>query len=317
MRVSINIVTWNDARYLDELFASLRAQTFRDFTVRIFENGSTDGETIPYLLREEPHWLAARSTKHVSTAAAKNQLIRLAMDRDRGNPEEHLILLAEADTVWHPEMLAHLVKKVEEDLSVDAVQPKMLRAFSERGDFDADTVHSDIIDSTGGEMIGRWTLHDRGAGVMDREQYDRDPNPVLPTNGILLIRATALKDIAADDAVFDETFVGANEDVDFAFRFTRAGHITSYVPAARAHRYRGTAVETPSKYMRTKTSHAKDGWILSLKHGGALSVITALLLAPFLGALELLPLAFRRRRVAQEQSILSFKELHQTYRARA
>ncbi len=243
MHVSICIATWNDVRYLPELFASIRAQTHTDVTVRLFDNGSADGETIPYILREEPRWLAGRSTKHIGNAGAKNQLVRMALERFHGDPSQHAVLLAESSTVWHPNMIATLVRALEREPSIDAVQPKILRAFSERGDMDADAVQSDILDSTGGVLLPRLRLRDRGAGEMDRGQCDDNVDPVLLMQSVVMIRALALADVLLDGKMFDESFGDAAEDIDFALRFVRCGHPTHCVSSARAHRYRGFATE--------------------------------------------------------------------------
>ncbi len=41
--VSITIVTWNSAQYLEECFASIEQQDYRDLEVIIVDNASTDG----------------------------------------------------------------------------------------------------------------------------------------------------------------------------------------------------------------------------------------------------------------------------------
>lgn len=304
MHVSICIPTWNDVRYLSELFASIRAQTHTDVTVRLFDNGSADGETVPYILREEPHWLAGRSTKHIGTAGAKNQLVRMALERFHGDSAQHAILLAESNTVWHPTMIATLVQALEDDPSIDAVQPKILRAFSERGDMDTDAVHSDILDSTGGVLLSRLRVGDRGAGEMDRGQFDANMNPVLMTAGVTLVRADALADVLIDGKLFDESLGEIVEDCDVALRFVRAGHPTRCVPSARAHRYRGFATEL--RDVR---------WLRRLLHRDHV--------APSGGSIafrSLLALHWKQRRlrgVFTDRDILTLREVRAAFRPRA
>jgi GT2 family glycosyltransferase len=304
MHVSICIATWNDVRYLPELFASIRAQTHKDVTVRVFDNGSNDGETVPYILREEPHWLAGRSTKHLGNAGAKNHLVRMALERFRGDPSQHAVLLAESSTVWHPEMIATLLRVLETNSLVDAVQPKVLRAFSERGDIDADAVQSDILDGTGGMFLSRFRMRDRGAGEMDRGQYDENTDAVLLMNGVTLLRSTALVDVLLDGKIFDESFGDAAEDVDFALRFVRCGHPTQYVPNARAHRYRGFA---------TQLRDAR--WFQKFMRQSA----PARVLAPsaFRTAWALRWKQWTLRRVFFDRDILSLGEVRSAFRPRA
>lgn len=239
MHVSINILTWNDRRYLPELFGSIRQQTHGDVTVRLLDNGSSDGETVPYILQEEPRWLAARQTKNIGFAGGHNHLVKIALDRYVGDRADHAVLIANADMIWDSALIAELVKALEEHPEIDAVQPKVLRAYSERGDGDADTVKSDILDTTGMAVHRGWRCVDRGAGEMDSTQYDSQTDILAPTGTIFLIRASALQDVLIEGEFFDGAFFSYREDCDFAFRFRRAGHRTLFVPSARAHHYRG------------------------------------------------------------------------------
>lgn len=343
MHVSIGIVTWNDARYLPDLFASLHAQSWKDVTVRIYDNGSADGETIPFLLREEPHWFAARSTKHVSQSVARNHLIRLALERYRGNPEDHAIFLVDSETVWQPDLLETLVHVLESDSTIQAVHPKILRAFSERGDVGTDAIQSDILDSTGGLLSHRWHMCERDAGVMDREQSDHDAQEILPTCGAILIRATALKEMSHDDQVFDEFFSYGGDDLDFAFLFSRCGFRAAYVPLARIHRYRGAAVESKPKWNALLRRHLPQNhaarysmmnhWILVIKHGTFLDLVFGMIRALFLDSFRvcflclrdsaarraylsfplLLPTLWRARKMITSKTVRSFSKIQQTF----
>jgi GT2 family glycosyltransferase len=303
MYVSICIATWNDVRYLPELFASIRAQSHKEVTVRLFDNGSADGETVSYILREEPHWLAGRSTKHIGNAGARNHLVRMALERFHGDPTEHVVLIAESNTVWHPDMITTLVRALEADSSVDAVQPKILRAFSERGDMDADAVQSDILDSTGGLWRSRFRLCDRGAGEMDRGQYDGDVRPVLVMNGVTMIRATALADVLVDGKMLDESFHDAAEHIDFALRFVRCGHPTQCVSSARAHRYRGFATELRDERLVQKVFHRE----------GALHSVAPTTLR---SAWRLRWKQWTLGRIFFDRSILTLREVRAAFRSR-
>lgn len=239
MHVSINIVSWNDRRYLPELFSAIRSQTHKDFSVRILDNGNPDGEALQYIMQNEPHWLAVRNTKNVGFACGQNQLARLAMERYTGDPSTHAILITSSEMDWNPTMLEELVKSLEEHPDVDAVQPKIFQAYSERGDVESDTVKSDILDSTGMIVRKGWRTADRGSGEMDKGQFDAKTDIFGPAGTVFLARATALVETMVFDEIFDCEFFSYREDADFALRFRRAGHRTRFVPAARAHHYRG------------------------------------------------------------------------------
>lgn len=238
MHVSVNILTWNDLRYLPELFASLHAQTHKDMAVRVLDNGSTDG-SVAYIMQNEPHWLAVRNTKNQGFAGGHNQLVRLALERYSGDPSEHAILIANADMILDHKLIEELVRVLQHHPEIDAVQPKLLRAFAERGEADVDSVRSDILDTTGMTVHRGWRMADRGAGEMDRGQYDTQTDIFAPTGTMMLIRASALSDVLVDGDMFDGDFFAYREDCDFVWRFRRAGHASMFAPAAKAHHFRG------------------------------------------------------------------------------
>lgn len=265
MHVSINIVSWNDRRYLPELFSAIRSQTHKDFSVRILDNGNPDGEALQYIMQNESHWLAVRNTKNVGFACGHNQLARLVIERYTGDPAEHAILIASSEMDWSPTMLEELVKVLEEHPDIDAVQPKIFRAYSERGDVESDAVKSDILDSTGMIVQKGWRTADRGAGEMDKGQYDGQTDILGPAGTVFLVRATAVTETMVLDEMFDGDFFLYREDVDFAIRFRRAGHKTRFAPAARAHHYRGMfGAEQQSLWQRFRSRKMRRSSVASL-----------------------------------------------------
>ena len=237
MHVSINILVWNDLRYLQDLFASLAAQTYKNVTVRVLDNGSTDGSTA-YIMQHHPHALAVRNVKNLGFAGGHNQLVRLALER-RKEGEENAILIMNPDMILHPECIEQLVKALQEHPDIDAVQPKLYRAYAEHGETDVEAVKSDILDTTGLVVHKGWRMADRGAGELDKGQYDDQAEIFAPTGTMLLVREDAARDVLIDGEFFDNDFFTYREDCDFAWRFRRAGHRSLFVPAAKAHHYRG------------------------------------------------------------------------------
>lgn len=238
MHVSVHIVLWNDAQYVAGLFASIHAQTFTDYTVRLLDNASS-ADDVGYVMRHEPHWLVSRQTKHLSIGAAHNHLLRLAFDRQKGDDTDHAILFADSHTLWDPAMLAGLVRTLNEHPDVDIVQPKILRAFSEQGDIDAGTVQSDILDSTGLVVKSAWRIIERGAGEMDTGQYDGAVDIFGASGTLFLIRASAVRAAMIDQEYFDADFGTGGEAEDVVLRLRRGGHTTRFVPIARVHHYQG------------------------------------------------------------------------------
>ena len=102
-----------------------------------------------------------------------------------------------------------------------------------------ETIQSDLIDSTGLRAHKNRTFTDRGAGEMDKGQYDEVRDVFGISGALVLYRASALNDIRFEDEFFDEDFFAYKEDVDIAWRLQRFGWDARFVPEAVAFHYRG------------------------------------------------------------------------------
>lgn len=241
MHVSIHVLTWNDLRYLPDLFRSLEAQTYTDVSIRVLDNGSTDG-TLAYIQEHHPQFLVARNVRNLGFAPGHNQLMRFAFER-WGDVDltERAILIVNADMILHERMLEELVAALKTDAELAAAQPKLLRAFANvpLEDGTEQNVQSDVLDTTGLALIKTWRMEDRGAGEVDKGQYDNKPDILGVTGTCALWRASALKTVSVDGEPFDGDFFAYREDCDLALRARRAGYRTKFIPSAKAHHYRG------------------------------------------------------------------------------
>lgn len=151
-RVRVHLVSWNGARYVPFLFASLRAQTFRDFELRVLDNGSSDGmvEAMEAELRRDfpvAHRLI-RETRNTGFAPAHNRLIRDAL---KGDPD--CILLLNQDMYLEPNYLESVVACMDAHPDAGAATglllrwnfPSQARTDAERTQTDAEISHSGIL----------------------------------------------------------------------------------------------------------------------------------------------------------------------------
>lgn len=241
MHIAIHILTWNDRRYLPELLASLAAQDFTDVVVRILDNGSTD-DTVKYLQEHLPQALVARNVRNLGFAPGHNQLVRYTLEH---LPEDQLanwaILIMNSDMMLEPTCVSTLVAALESDASVNIVQPKIYRAFGEHiGDETMEeTVRSDILDSTGLRVTNGWRMVERGAGEIDKGQFDALRDVFGPSGACAMFRASTVRDLLVQGELYDGDFFAYREDCDLAWRARRAGQHTAFIPAAKLWHYRG------------------------------------------------------------------------------
>lgn len=241
MKVIAHTLSWNDRRYLPELFASVDAQTHKDFVLRILDNGSND-ETVKYIQQHVPHALVVRNVKNQGFAPGHNQLLRFTLEHMREDEiATTAILIMNTDMILDPAMVERLVAALEAHPDVAAVQPKLYRAFAEHiGDeVLEETVKSDILDTTGMRVKRGWRMADRGAGEIDHGQYDLAKDIFAVTGTCAMFRASVIKELLIDGEFYDGDFFAYREDCDLAWRMRAAGYKSLFVPEAKAWHYRG------------------------------------------------------------------------------
>jgi glycosyltransferase involved in cell wall biosynthesis len=113
--VSIVIPSYNRARFLPAAFASIQAQSFRDWEIIVVDDGSTDdtGEVVERLAAQLPGRVAYHYQTNSGPAAARNQGARLA----RGG----YIAFFDSDDLWLPHHLSDCVAALERHADVDWV----------------------------------------------------------------------------------------------------------------------------------------------------------------------------------------------------
>jgi GT2 family glycosyltransferase len=239
-RISINIVAWNSMGYLPELLASISAQTYRDFNVLVIDNASADG-VAEFLAREYPSVVLIRNAKNRGFSYAHNQGIRYAVEHWAGSDlRDRFVLVTNPDIVLTPDFLERLVAGAAATPAAGSCGGKVFLAHQ---DSVADeelriTVKTDRLDTTGLLAHRDRTFTDRGAGEVDRGQYDA-ANAVFGFSGALVLyRASALAEAAPDFAYFDNNFFAYKEDVDLAWRLQNLGFAARFIPAARAYHHR-------------------------------------------------------------------------------
>jgi GT2 family glycosyltransferase len=223
MKVSINLVTWNGKKYLPYCLDSIAKQTFRDFSLLILDNGSTDG-TQDYLkncLLPVPDCRLVFNGENIGFAAGHNQALR-------GTEGEYVLMLNQ-DIILEPDFLEEIIKFLDNHPGAAAATGKLLH-----WDF-SNNEKTDLIDSAGLEIFKNHRVIELGAGEMDGEKWS-EPREVFGVSGAAPVyRRSALNEVAIDGEIFDEDFFSYKEDVDLAYRLRLAGFEAWFLPAARAY----------------------------------------------------------------------------------
>ena len=119
-KISVIVTVYNIEKYLPRFFESLKNQTFQDFQVLIFDDGSTDG-TLEICLKEAENnkKVIVRSLEHVGISAARNYSMQFI--------DTEYTVHADGDDYVAPDYLKHLydaAKKYNADLVISRVAYK-------------------------------------------------------------------------------------------------------------------------------------------------------------------------------------------------
>ena len=108
MKLSVQLVVWNGAKYIPYLFASLRQQTYQDWSLLVVDNNSND-DTLAAITRELANFPAAyrmlENKENLGFAGGHNQAFK-------ENDSEYILLLNQ-DMYLRPDCLEKMVKFLE------------------------------------------------------------------------------------------------------------------------------------------------------------------------------------------------------------
>jgi len=207
-QVAIVIPNWNGRKYLEHCLRSVFAQQFRDFSVILVDNGSTDG-SVDLARTCFPQVHIIENHENRGFAAANNQAILASASE--------FVATLNNDTEVAPGWLGVLVQAIEADSQVGMCASKMLLAYER-----------DVIEAAGIAVDRAGVAWNRDAGTVNGPGATA-PIPVFgPSAGAALYRRAMLDDVG----LFDEDFFAYLEDVDLAWRAQWAGWRCAYVPQA-------------------------------------------------------------------------------------
>jgi GT2 family glycosyltransferase len=201
------IVNRDGRRFLDACLEALAAQEPAHEVVLV-DNGSSDGSA-DHVRRRHPRVRVLEAGANLGFAAGNNLGIRSAGGR-------HLVLLNN-DTRVRPGWLRALLDAADSDPRVGAVTAKLV--FADR---------PGVIQNAGGLLLSDGSGADRGAGEVDRGQYERREEVFGACGASVLLRREMLEDVG----LLDESFFMYYEDTDLSWRMRLRGWKVLYEPRA-------------------------------------------------------------------------------------
>ncbi|MEY4432424.1 MAG: hypothetical protein RLZZ44_554 [Bacteroidota bacterium] len=205
--VSIVILNFNGAKYLQSFLPSVLATQYENFEVVVADNGSTD-DSLSILQSAFPSVKIISSTTNEGFAGGYNWALKLIT-------APYYVLL-NSDVSVTPNWLNPMVDLLESNLNIAACQPKLL-SFKEPTYFEYAGAAGGWIDSLG-YPFSRGRVFDYCE--IDSQQYE-DSAPIFWASGAsMMIRASVFHELNG----FDPHFFAHQEEIDLCWRIQLIGY---------------------------------------------------------------------------------------------
>jgi len=314
--VSINLLGYNDKRYIYKCINSILNQTFKDTEITFIDNNSTD-----------------HSAEYVEDNFPEVRVIRYQDDPDAGYAKVHnfgirltrgdYILIMNVDIFLEPNAIEELVKALENSAKNGSASGKVYQS-------DENFDKTNRFDTTGIYLTKDRRVPDRGWGEEDHGQYD-DPEQIFsPTGALTIYSREMLEDIKVFDEYFDEDFISYREESDLNWRGKLLGWLSVYVPTSIAYHdrtYSKTTRKNQPRYMRRLVF--RNRYLMIVKNDTVTNLLRHLpnlllfelmafvyvlfreqfLFTTYLEVIRLIPKMLRKRREIMKRKVVSNSEI--------
>ncbi|MGD9344563.1 MAG: glycosyltransferase family 2 protein [Candidatus Aminicenantes bacterium] len=301
--VDVVIPCWNGRAFLDVCLTSLKRQFYKDFTVIVVDNGSTDGSTT-FVRENYPEVKLILLGRNTNFSGAVNAGIKVA----KGD----YVALLNQDTEADPRWLEQLIKTFESHPEIDFCASKLLY-FKER----------DIIDSAGDGFLRGGASFKIGSGERDGGKF-RVPREIFGACAAASIYRRVFFDRVG---LFDDDLGDQSTDGDLNFRAQLLGLRCFFVPTAIVYHHVGASIAVGSPGFIFRTNRNAVITIIKNYPLGLLSRNILMIALVFFStlwiyphpisairgrfeALRRLPYFFKKRKEIQKKRIVSLERLN-------
>ncbi len=260
--ISFVIVTWNAKEYVSECLESLRENYRGPAEIIVVDNASHDGT--PEQVRENfPECRLMETGANLGFAKGNNAGIALATGK--------YLFLVNSDVKILPGCVETLVKLMDANPSVGLAGPQMLRAD---GSVDRSTMRFPTLWNSLCRALALDSVFRRSrllAGYLMGDFDHRQSRDVEILNGwFWVVRREALQKVG----ILDERFFMYGEDMDWCYRFSKAGWRNVFCAESAAVHYGGaSSALAPARFYVEKQRANLQYW---KKHHGRVAAFAYL-----------------------------------------
>jgi GT2 family glycosyltransferase len=236
--ISVVIVTWNGKAFVLECLDSLKkAESRLSVEIIVVDNASTDG-TLEAIRREFPHVMLIENTSNLGFARANNLGLELA----RGK----YFCLVNSDVNVPSATLAKMFSYMEENPTIGLLGPIMRDPNGGIGQsvMWLPTIWNSLCCALGLHRIFR-NSKILGGFEASGYSYDRTEDVEVLTGWFWMARRSAIEQVGP----LDQQFFMYGEDIDWCYRFRRAGwRVVFYADAEALHYGAGSSRKHPIRF---------------------------------------------------------------------
>lgn len=207
--VSVVIVNFNGALYIEKCLDSFVKQNRKPDEILIVDNNSQDN-SVEFIKKSFPQVNIIKSPENNGYGAALN----IGIKNSKGN----ILILGNNDLCVDPFWLDNILKEFTEHKNCGLAASKVLYMDEPQK-----------INSTGMLFYKDMSAVNRGLDEIDKGQYD-NREEVFGAYGVLM---AFRKEVFDKIGLFDEDYFLFREEDEFMWRMRRHGWITRYAPAAK------------------------------------------------------------------------------------
>src|SRR5882724_8926379 len=251
--VSVTIVTYNSAQYIETCLRSVFRQTHRPLEVVVVDNASSDG-TRAILARFEGRIRVIENDRNRGFAAAQNQAI--------GAGTSDWVLVLNPDAALEPGFVQQLLEGGLLDRKVGTVCGRLLSCGRNLKPLD-----KPLIDSAGIYFTPAMRHFDRGWHEPDDGRFRKMEYVFGASAAAALYRREMIADVSIGDEFFDPDFFVYREDADVAWRAQLLGWRCLDVPGAVGYHVRSVGPGSRSAVPALLNMHSvKNRFLMRIKN---------------------------------------------------
>lgn len=248
--VSINVIVHNGSRYIKHCLEAVRAQTYENLEVNIFDNASDDGTR--EIIRA--HFPEFNLIEHPTNLGAWP-----GFDESLKHAHGKYAMMLSVDVMLHSQFIEKAVTVSEQHPRLGALQAKVYAYHYDQLD-DGSYQTSRTIDTCGFELRRSRRVGNIGHGQPDSDQF-ADAREIFAVEGAMpFFRRAALEDVRIEGRIADPDYFWYGDDLDLTWRMRLFGWEQWYEPSVIAYHDRSTTKghsKGPLDYLRRRAVRAQ------------------------------------------------------------